>query len=98
NEQSNQKLYVCQGDFATLYNLTAALLPVTELYSRPAMGTFGLPRIDAPDKAQYANQESVWSCVVKDHIPNYDFIFAATSSNLTGITEKFLNDGSLPAL
>ena len=98
NEQSNQRLYVYRGDFATLYNLTGTLLPVSQLYARTAMGTFGLPRIDAPDKAQYPNQENVWSCVVRDHIPGYDFIFVATASNLTGITEKFLNDGSLTAL
>lgn len=98
NEQNNQKLYVCQGDFTTLYNIAGLPLPVSQLYSRVAMGTFGLPRIDAPDNAQYPNQENVWSCVVRDHMPNRDFIFAATSSNLTGITEKFLNNGSLPGL
>lgn len=89
----NTKLTVFAGDFNSLYN-TPSSFSVTPNYSTAASGTYGLPRIDAPDNAQYSGQENVWSCVVADHTGTNDYIFAATASNQTGIKQQILNNNS----
>jgi len=96
SDDAGQELWVYKGDYASLSGIpsgTTQLLAVDSVYHRSTDGTFGLPRIDAPNVSDPDNE--YWSAVVADYQNQNNYIFAASYNDGTGLHEQILNDGSL---